>query len=143
MLLNTDFSRFGLLDPWRTIEKLNRAASGILAQSESEFPAVNVWADSDKAIITSELPGIDAGEVDISVNGKSITVRGSRKSEDACEGECYHRQERWYGQFSRTIDLPYLIDTEKVEARVNKGVLHLTVPRAEADKPRKIAVKFV
>jgi HSP20 family protein len=141
-MLSTDFSRFGLLDPWRTIERLNRAASGMLAQSTSEFPAVNVWADSDKTIITSELPGINAEEVDISVNGKSITLRGSRKQDDACEGECYHRQERWYGQFTRTIDLPYLIDTEKVEARFNKGVLHLTVPRAEADKPRKITVKF-
>ena len=141
-MLSTDFSRFGLLDPWRTLERLNRAASGMLAQSTSEFPAVNVWADSDKAIITSELPGISAEEVDIAVNGKSITLRGSRKLEDACEGECYHRQERWHGQFTRTIDLPYLIDTEKVEARFNKGVLHVTVPRAEADKPRKITVKF-
>ena len=141
-MLSTDFSRFGLLDPWRTIERLNRAASGMLAQAAGEFPAVNVWADSDKAIITSELPGIEAEAVDISVNGKSITLRGSRKSEDACQGECYHRQERWHGQFSRTIDLPYVIDIEKVEARFNKGVLHLTVPRAEADKPRKIAVKF-
>jgi len=141
-MLSTDFGRFGLLDPWRTIERLNQAASGMLAQSPSEFPSVNVWADGNKAVITSELPGIDAEKVDILVNGKSITLRGSRKSEDACEGECYHRRERWHGQFARTIDLPFLIDTEKVEARFNKGVLHLTVPRAEADKPRKIAVKF-
>jgi HSP20 family protein len=141
-MLSTDFGRFGLLDPWRTIEKLNRAASGMLDQSMSEFPAVNVWADSDKAVITSELPGINADEVDITVNNKSITLRGSRKSSDACEGECYHRRERWHGQFTRTIDLPYVIDSEKVEARFNKGVLHLTVPRAEADRPRKIAVKF-
>jgi HSP20 family protein len=141
-MLSTDFSRFGLLDPWRTIEKLNRAASGMLSQPESEFPAINIWADPDKAIITSELPGIDPEKVEISVNGKSITLRGSRTSEDACEGECYHRQERWQGQFTRTIDLPYLINTERVEARFNKGILHLTVPRAEADKPRKIAVKF-
>jgi len=141
-MLSNDFSRFGLLDPWRTIERLNRAASGMLAQSMSEFPTVNVWADNDNAIITSELPGINAEEVDISVNGKSITLRGSRKLEEACDGECYHRQERWQGQFTRTIDLPFLINADKVEARFNKGVLHLTVPRAEADKPRKIAVKF-
>ncbi len=141
-MLSNDFSRFGLLDPWRTIERLNRAASGMLAQSMSEFPTVNVWADNDNAIITSELPGINAEEVDISVNGKSITLRGSRKLEEACDGVCYHRQERWQGQFTRTIDLPFLINADKVEARFNKGVLHLTVPRAEADKPRKIAVKF-
>jgi HSP20 family protein len=141
-MLWTDLERFGLLDPWRTVERLNRAASGMLAQSTSEFPAVNVWAGSDKAVITSELPGIDAKDVDISVNGNSLTLRGSRQSSDACEGECHHRRERWHGQFTRTIDLPYQIDAEKVEARFNKGILRLTVPRAEADKPKKIAVKF-
>lgn len=114
----------------------------MLAQSASEFPAVNVWAGNDKAVITSELPGIDAKDVDISVNGNSITLRGSRQSQDACEGECHHRRERWHGQFTRTIDQLYQVDSDKVEARFNKGVLHLTVSRAEVDKPRKIAVTF-
>jgi HSP20 family protein len=141
-MVRADFERFGLLDPWRTLHQLNRAASGLLTQSLSEFPAVNVWSADDNAVITSELPGVGAEDVDISVIGKTITLHGSRKSEEACDGECYHRRERWQGQFTRTIELPYLIDAEKVEARFNKGILQVTVHRAEADKPRKIAVTF-
>jgi len=140
-MLWTDLDRFGFQDPWRTFDRLNRATSGLLAPSMSEFPMVNVWMDGDRAIITSELPGVLPTDVDISVAGKSVTLRGSRTTEDACEGECRHRRERWSGSFTRSIELPYLVDQDKVEARFSKGVLELTLPRAEADKPRKIAIK--
>jgi HSP20 family protein len=140
-MLWTDLDRFGFQDPWRTFDRLNRATSGLLAPSTSEFPMVNVWMDGDRAIITSELPGVRPTDVDILVAGKSVTLRGSRATEDLCEGECRHRRERWSGTFARSIELPYLVDQDKVEARFSKGVLELTVPRAEADKPRKIAIK--
>jgi HSP20 family protein len=140
-MLWTDMDRFGLPDPWRTLDRLSRASSGILAPSTSEFPLINVWLDGDRAIITSELPGVYPKDVDISVAGKSVTIRGSRVTDDTCEGECRHRRERWNGKFSRSIELPYAVDQDKVEARFNKGVLELALPRAEADKPRKIAIK--
>ena len=141
-MLWTDFDRFGgYPDPWRAFERLNRAASGTLSTTASEFPPVNVWANGESAVVTAELPGIDPRNVDISVIGKSVTLRASRQAEDVKDGESYHRRERWYGNFSRAIDLPYTIDPEKVEARFSKGVLHLTLPRAEAEKPRKIAIK--
>ncbi len=140
-MLWTDLDRFGFQDPWRIFDRLNRATSGLPAPSTSEFPMVNVWMDGDRAIITSELPGVLPTDVDISVAGKSVTLRGARASEDTCEGECRHRRERWSGSFTRSIELPYLVDQDKVEARFSKGVLELTLPRAEADKPRKIAIK--
>jgi HSP20 family protein len=139
-MLWTDFDRFGgFIDPWRSIERLNRAAAGLLPAT-AEFPAVNIWADGDTAVLTAELPGIDPKAVDISVMGKSITLRSSRQPDEAGDGESYHRRERWYGQFSRTVDLPYTIDASKVEAKFNKGVLHLSLPRAEEEKPKKIAI---
>jgi len=92
-------------------------------------------------MVTAELPGIDPKAVDISLTGKSVTLRASRQPDDAKDGESYHRRERWYGQFSRTIDLPYVIDAAKVDARFSRGVLHLTLPRAEEEKPKKIAIK--
>lgn len=142
-MLWTDFDRFGsLIDPWRSFERLNRAASGSLPIPAAEFPAINVWADGDKAVVTAELPGMDPRAVDISVTGKSVTLRATRQPEEAREGESYHRRERWYGQFSRTIDLPYKIEDGKVEARFSRGVLHLTLPRAEEEKPKKIAIKM-
>ena len=142
-MLWSDFDRFGFPDPWRALERLNRATSvsGLLAPSTSEFPLVNVWMDGDRAIVTSELPGVEPKDVDISVAGKSVTLRGMRASEDAREGEYRHRRERWNGNFTRSIDLPFVVDQDKVEARFSKGVLELALPRAEADKPRKIAIK--
>ena len=141
MMLWTDLDRFGFPDPWRAFDRLSSAASGMLASSTSEFPLVNVWMDRDRAIITSELPGVDTKDIDISVAGKSVTLRGSRATEDACEGECQHRRERWSGKFTRSIELPYAVNQDKVEAKFIKGILELTLPRAEADKPRKIAIK--
>jgi HSP20 family protein len=140
-MLWTDIDRFGLLDPWSVFGRLNRAASGPLASSTSEFPLINVWADGDKMLVTSELPGVDPRDVDISVTGKTVTLRGSRMTEDTCVGECRHRRERWSGTFTRSIELPFVVDQDKVEARYSRGVLHLALPRAEADRPRKIAIK--
>jgi len=140
-MLWMDLDRYGFPDTWRAFDHLSRAASGILAPSTSEFPPVNVWMDGDRAIITSELPGVAPKDVEISVAGKSVTLRGSRVTEEECEGECQHRRERWSGKFTRSIDLPYAVNQDKVEAKFTKGILELTLPRAEADKPRKIAIK--
>ena len=137
----TDMDRFSLLDTWRSFDRLNRALTGSLAPSTREFPPVNIWASGDRHIITSELPGIDPKDVEISVAGKTVTVHGSRKISESCAGDCEHRHERWTGAFSRSIELPFVIDQEKVEARFSKGVLHLTLPRAASDKPRKITIK--
>lgn len=138
----TDWGRFGRAwDPWQELDRMSRAFSDLIpAPTGSEFPAVNVWANGDAATATMEVPGIDPKAVDISVAGKTVTVRGSRKPEKLQESESYHRSERWNGSFSRSIDLPYLIDQEKVQARFSKGVLQITLPRAEADKPKKITI---
>jgi HSP20 family protein len=137
----THLDSFGsFIDPWRSLERLNRAASSVLPAAASEFPAVNLWADGNSAIATAELPGIDPKTVDISVSGRVLTLRAGRNPVEAGEEESYHRRERWYGQFSRTIELPYNIDAAKVEAKFTRGVLHLTLPRTEEEKPRKIAI---
>jgi len=133
--------RYGFYDPWRTLDRLNRAATQMLEPSTSEFPLVNVWMDGDRAVVTTELPGVESKDVDISVAGKTVTLRGSRFLGDACKAGFEHRHERWSGNFSRTFELPFVIDQNKVEAKFSKGVLHVTLPRAEADKPRKIAIK--
>jgi HSP20 family protein len=120
---------------------MSRTFSDIMSTAaEREFPAMNVWANGDEAMVTMEVPGMAPESVDISVAGKTLTVRGSREPEKAQEGESCHRSERWYGSFSRVIEMPYLIDQNKVHARFSKGVLQIALPRAEADKPKKITV---
>jgi HSP20 family protein len=140
-MLWTDVNRYGYLDPWRMLDRLNRATTGIPAQPTSEFPPVNIWMDGDRAVVTAELPGLESKDVDISVAGKAVTLRGTRSLGDACKEGCEHRHERWSGGFSRSFELPFVIDQDKVEAKFSKGVLHVKLPRAESDKPRKIAIK--
>ena len=140
-MLWTDVDRSGFFDPWRVLDRLNRAATGVPGPSTSDFPLVNVWLDSDKALVTSELPGVESKDVDISVAGKTVTLRGSRMPAGVCKEECQHRNERWRGSFTRSFELPFVVDQDKVEARFSKGVLQLSLPRAEADKPRKIAIQ--
>lgn len=139
-MLWTDVDRYGFWDPWRMLDRLNRAATGMPAPT-SEFPLVNVWMAGDQAVVTTELPGVEPKDVDVSVVGKSVTLRGSRSLGDACKEGCQHRHERWSGNFSRTFELPFVIDQGKVEAKFSKGVLHVALPRAESDKPKKIAIK--
>jgi len=141
-MLWSDFERLGrFLEPWRDFERMHRVLSGRASALSIEFPALNVWVSGDNAVVTTELPGVDPNTIVISVVGKSLTIRGAREPEVLKEGESYHRRERWSGQFTKTIELPFTIDTTRVEAKFIKGVLHINLPRAEADKPRKIAVK--
>ncbi|MBF0317411.1 MAG: Hsp20/alpha crystallin family protein [Nitrospirae bacterium] len=126
----------------RTIQRaLGGLVSGYTLPSSSEFPAVNLWVNEDHAVATAELAGVSADGIDISVVGKTLTLKAVRKPQELGEGERYHRRERWHGQYTRTIEMPFTIDGEKVEARFAKGVLYITLPRAAADKPRKITVK--
>jgi HSP20 family protein len=76
------------------------------------------------------------------VVGDTLTLSGTRRPDELQEGERYHRRERTSGHFSRTFQLPFRIEDKQVEAVFEKGVLHISLPRAEADKPKKIAVKM-
>lgn len=139
-------TRYGRLwDPVNEMERvqkeMNKLFSRHSTQSAPDFPAINVWTSEEEANVTTEIPGVSAEDVDISVVGRTLTLRGTRKPEELAEGDKYHRRERGYGDFVRTIELPYRANSEKVEATFSKGILHITLPRAEEDKPKKIAVK--
>lgn len=140
-MLWSDFNGFGSFrDPWQEFERLNRTFSRAAAGQTRDFPAVNVWSSADNAVVTTEIPGIDPKQVDIAVVDKTMTLRGSRQPEELKEGESFHRRERWHGQFSRTFDLPFKVDPDKVNARFAKGIIYITLPRAEEEKPKKITI---
>lgn len=141
-----DFGRFGRgWDPSREIESLRREMNRLFARTSPweapEFPAMNIWVRDDDALVTAELPGIDAKDLDISVIGDTMTLSGNRKADELKEGESYHRQERGSGSFARTVRLPFKVEADKVSAKYERGVLQITLPRAEEDKPKKIQVK--
>jgi HSP20 family protein len=139
-MLWSDLERLMNFDPWREFERFNRTLPRPAAPSTVEFPALNVWVGADRALVTTELPGVDKEAIDVSVSGNVLTLKGSRNPEELKEDESYHRRERWYGEFSKTLDLPFDIEVQKVEAKFSKGILTVTLPRAEAEKPRKISI---
>lgn len=127
-------------------EEMNRLQSEInrlfsADRPSAAFPAVNVWAGEDGLAVAAELPGVDAKDLEVSLDGDRLTVKGRRPAPAADERAIVHRQERATGDFERTFELPYAVDAGKVEARYDKGVLHLTLPRREQDKPQKISIK--
>lgn len=132
----------GLLPEIQRLQRdMNRLFVGVPKAVGQEHPAINVWSGEHDHILTAELPGIDPARLEISVVGDTLTFSGSQDFETLQEGEAYHRQERTGGRFSRTTQFPFQIDAEKVTAEYERGVLKITLPRAAADKPRKIAIK--
>ncbi len=132
---------FGSLrDMHRLQDTLNRLLSVNAPNQATEFPLVNVWTSQNGAIVRAEVPGIAPGDVDISLVHDTLTIRGSRNPEDLKEGESRHRHERGYGQFTRSLQLPFGVDADQVQAKFADGVLQITLPRAEAEKPRRISV---
>ena len=106
-----------------------------------EFPALNAETNEEETTVTVELPGFGPDDIDLAVEGSTLTIAGSREAEPPKEGETYHRRERWNGTFTRSLKLPADVDTDKVEAAFSNGVLTIRLPKAEEHKPKKIAVK--
>ena len=142
-------SPFGVGSSFRELDRLQREMNELFERMgrtprlgvAGGYPAMNVWVNADGAIVTAELPGIDVEDLDVSVQDNTLTISGSRSPEELEEGDTYHRQERRYGQFQRTFQLPFEVEAGEVEATYENGVLHLTLPRSEADKPKRIQIK--
>jgi HSP20 family protein len=141
-MLWSDLERFGsFIDPWREFERMRQSMARASDPSSADFPLVNVWTSAEQATLTSEIPGIDPATIDVSVVDNVVTLRGSRQPETIGTEDQYHRKERWHGQFSRTVQLPFAIEPSKVDAKFAKGILTISLPRAEADRPKKISIR--
>ncbi|MBN1635683.1 MAG: Hsp20/alpha crystallin family protein [Deltaproteobacteria bacterium] len=133
------------MNPWPGTARFERNMDTMLSSMRNirpaAYPALNVFSNEDDLVITSEIPGVDPEDVEISIEGDSLTIKGLRKADDLQPGEKWHRRERGNGNFTRTLRLPYNVESSRVVADYKNGVLMITLPRAEADKPRKIQVK--
>ena len=142
------FRRFRVPSIWQEMDQLQREMNllfdtsvGKRAIGLSRYPAVNLWANEESQLIKAEMPGIKADDININVTADTLTISGSRSHDEKVENANYHRQERGYGTFTRTIQLPFMVDTSSVEANLKNGILDIKLQRVEADKPKKIAVK--
>ena len=107
----------------------------------ADAPALNVWASDHVLRVTAELPGIDPNQIDVSVEGDQLTLRGSIPERSLKEGERWVRQEHAPYTFVRSFRLPFRVESDKIEAQYANGILNLTLPRAESEKPKRIQIK--
>ncbi len=140
----SEFPGFGLdplLELRRMQAEMNRLFSGYSAAAAREFPPINIWLGENSVVLTAELPGVTRENVDVSLQDEVLTLQGSRQPQAAQPDVRWLRRERAYGSFTRTIQLPFRVDPEKVQARYTNGVLEIELERLEADRPKKIQIR--
>ena len=122
-------------------ESFIRPRAGWLAPLGAGALAVDMYETDQDVVIKSSVPGVKAEDIDITITGDTLTIKGETKAEEKVEKANYVRQERRYGAFSRSVTLPTTIVAEKAKAEFENGVLTLTLPKAEEVKPKAIKVK--
>ncbi len=146
-----NFPGFGSTSPFNEFDRMRRqmdALSGMFLRRMPErrvlsagvFPLLNLTENKDNYYIRAELPGMKAEDLGIQIVDKTLTISGKRKILDEGERVRYHRRERDAGKFSRAISLPGEIDSDRIKAQMLDGLLTVTIPKAEAAKPKQITV---
>jgi len=138
-------------DPFQEAVSLREAMNSLLQDSfvrpgagapQAGFSALplDICETENDFVIKASLPGVKPDDVDITVQGDTLTIRGETKAEEDKKGEHWHFRERRYGGFQRSVSLTAPVDSDKAEAHYEHGVLTLTLPKSEAAKPKQIRV---
>jgi HSP20 family protein len=143
-------------DPFRELERLRREMDRIsenVAPARAwtvgflpgtgarQYPRINVAEIEEGYVAEALAPGIDPQALDLNVKENVLTISGEKKAPEGVKTEAFHRSERAAGRFVRTLELPADIDAGKVKASYSDGILRVTLPKAEAAKPRRIEVQ--
>ncbi len=115
--------------------------SVFLKAHEGGILPIDVFQTKDDVVVKASLPGYKPDEVEISLTGDTLTIKGEHKEEEETKEGEYWLKERRYGTFSRTLTIPVEVKSEKADAAFDNGVLTLTLPKAEEIKPKQIKVK--
>jgi len=141
-----NFPTYRIRSPWDELQRMRQQLDQMFDDTPQQrgsagvFPLTNLTEDRDKYYVRAELPGVKGDELEIQITGKNLAISGERKIAAAEEGARYHRREREAGTFSRMVGLPGEVDTNKVEANLEDGVLTIVVSKAEIAKPKQISV---
>lgn len=133
--------------PWEELQRMRQQLEQIFDEAPGQrasagvFPLINLTEDKDCYYLRAELPGVNAEELDIQATANNVAISGERKIAAEAENARYHRREREAGSFSRMIGLPGDINSDKVDAKLENGILTIVVPKAEAAKPKQITIK--
>ena len=138
----SEFPRLGF-DPFAELRRMqgemNRLFTG-LAPATRDFPPINIWLGDNSVVVTTELPGVTRDDVTLNLQEDVLTLEGTRRPPQE-ENVNWQRRERAYGTFSRAVQLPFRVDSDKVQARFNNGILEIELERLEADRPKKIEIR--
>src|SRR6266850_2119474 len=122
---------------------LNQLQGGTVSNGEGApwLPPVDIVERENEYRVKVELPDVNKDDVKITVQDDVLTIRGEKKKEQEQKGENYHRTERLYGAFQRSFALPSSVQSDKIQATYDKGVLTISLPKVEAAKPKEVEVK--
>ena len=108
---------------------------------ETWLPSVDISETKDNFVVKAELPGLEAKDVNVSISGDVLTIKGEKKTEEEEKDEHYHCVERYSGSFQRVFQLPSGVKTDMIEATFDKGVLKVTLPKVEEARKKEIDIK--
>ena len=141
------WDRFGIGDVQTEMNRLFESLVGRpMTKAVGEqmwLPAVDMRETKDDLVLSFDLPGVPEKDVHLTMTGDLLTVRGERRFENEAAENNYHRVERVYGKFERSVQLPMGVQTDKVKANYRDGVLEVKLPKAEEVKPREIKIDLL
>lgn len=142
--------RWPTWDPWSGLRLMQRELERVVGRNifgdlqqavgGGVYPPVNVYNGRDDMLVQAEVAGVTREDLDISITGETLVIRGIKRAPQAEEQLRYQRRERGIGEFSRTIVLPDKVDPDRIEARLQNGILSIRLPKSEAARPRQIQV---
>ncbi len=106
------------------------------------LPLMDISETNENLIIKAEVPGVESKDIDISITGDTLTIKGEKKSEKEEKSKNYHFVERKYGAFSRSVTLPVSVKTDQIKAEYKNGILEVSLPKIEKSEVKKIPVKI-
>jgi HSP20 family protein len=137
-------------DPFQDLlslqDEMNRVFDRAVGQTtrgqatRSWAPALDIAERKDAYLVTVELPGVNPDDIDVTLENNLLSIQGERRQAQDSADEQFHRVERAYGTFRRSVSLPSTVRADAIQASYENGVLQLLVPKAEEAKPRKIAI---
>jgi len=130
-------------DPFQHLRLFEDAVTRLMSEPRNArpwSPAVDIFETEHELVLKADVPDIKPEEIDVQVENQTLTLKGHRRFEQQTEKGGYHRIERNYGSFVRTFTVPSTIETDKVAAEYNHGVLTVRLPKKEAAKPRAVKV---
>jgi len=145
-VLQTTFSPMSFVDPFADMRRMQSTMNQIfegarLPGQSATYPPVNIWAAEGGIVMTTELAGLTEQDIELTVKDKMLSIRGTYPEPQSGDNIVWHRHERVDGAFLRSVELPFRVNPDLINARFENGVLTVEMQRPEDDKPKRVQIK--